>query len=358
MGRHEGRPFIPPVAWKDALRRVPLFIAFLAIPISTNAAVTQASCAAAGKYSDARHGTALLVVQNGQTVFEHYANGGGVDAAWKIFSGTKSFWGVAALVAVSEGKLRLEDRVCDTITEWRNDPKKSQITIRQLLSFTDGLEPASFLHRDSIPDRNAAALKVASVARPGLVFTYGPSHVQVFCELLRRKLNGGSTFAYLQERVLSPLGMGGFEYKQDRKGNPLFASGFQLSARQWIRLGEMILGHGQFNGHQIVPSDLLNQAFIGSTANPSYGLTFWLNRPAGFFASETDIEKRLDLPWQRANWRGICISKTAPSDMVVGLGSHYQRLFIVPSMNLVVVRLSFADAKFSDGEFLRLILKH
>ena len=220
---------------------------------------------------------ALLVVQNGQTVFEHYANGGGVDAAWKIFSGTKSFWGIAALVAVDEGKFRLDDRVSDTITEWRSDPRKSQITIRQLLSFTDGLEPASFLHRD-IPDRNAAALKVAAVARPGSVFAYGPSHLQVFCELLRRKLNGGSTMAYLQAHVTAPLGIGGFEYKQDQKGNPLFASGFQLSARQWIRLGEMILGNGQFGGHQIVPAELLRQAFTGSSANPSYGLTFWINR--------------------------------------------------------------------------------
>ncbi len=323
---------------------------------NSNAAVTQSSCAAAAKYSDARQGVALLVVQNGQTVFEHYANGGGVDAAWKIFSGTKNFWGIAALVAVNEGKFRLDDHVSDTITEWRSDPRKSQITIRQLLSFTDGLEPASFLHHD-LPDRNAAALKVAAVARPGSAFAYGPSHLQVFCELLRRKLNGGSTIAYLQEHVTNPLGIGGFEYKQDQKGNPLFASGFQLSARQWIRMGEMILGNGQFGGQQIVPAELLRQAFTGSSANPSYGLTFWINRSASLFSKETDIEKRLDLPWQQASWRGICISKTAPPDMVVGLGSHYQRLFVMPSMNLVVVRLSSADSKFSDAEFLRLLLK-
>ena len=195
------------------------------------------------------------------------------------------------------------------------------------------------------------------MARPGTVFTYGPSHLQVFCELLRRKLNGTSTFAYLHEHVTGPLGIGGFEYKQDQKGNPLFATGFQLSALQWIRLGQMILGHGQFDGQQIVPSDLLQQAFVGSSANPSYGLTFWINRPAGIFAGEADMEKRLDLPWQRAGWRGICLSKAAPPDMVIGLGSHYQRLFVIPSMNLAVVRLSSADSKFSDAEFLRLLLK-
>src|SRR6201999_4024196 len=154
-------------------------------------------------------------------------------AAWPIFSGTKNFWGIAALVAISEGRIRLDEPVSDTITEWRNDPRKSKITVRQLLTLTDGLEPASFLHRDSIADRNALALRVASVASPGSAFTYGPSHLQVFCELLRRKLNGESTFSYLQQHVLSPLGIGSIEYKEDKKHNPLFATGFRLSARQW-----------------------------------------------------------------------------------------------------------------------------
>jgi len=352
------------VDWRDDPRVVALFqsviLAFFflvaqrtfAVPISPSA------CAQAAKYSDARHGTSLLVIQNGQTIFEHYANGGGNDAAWPIFSGTKNFWGIAALVAINEGKIRLDEPVSDTITEWRGDARKSKITIRQLLTFTDGIEPASFLHRDSIPDRNALAIRAASVASPGATFTYGPSHLQVFCELLRRKLNGGNTFSYLQERVLGPLGIGSFEYKQDRKGNPLFATGFHLSARQWVRLGQMILAHGSLGGHQIVPSDLLQQAFVGTSANPSYGLTFWLNRPSGFLSGETDIEKRLDLPWQRASWRGVCISKAAPSDMIAAIGSHYQRQFIIPSMNLVIVRQSSADAKFSDGEFLRLLLRH
>ena len=321
-------------------------------------ALQGASCARAAQYSDARNGTSLLVVQDGRTLFEHYSHGGGVDAGWPVFSGTKSFWGVAALVAVDEGLIRLDEKVSDTITEWRGDPRKSRIVIRQLLNFTDGLDGASYLHRDSIADRNAAALRVPAVATAGVTFIYGPSHLQVFGELLRRKLNGRSTYSYLQEHVLRPLGIGSIEYKQDSKGNPLFASGFYLSARQWERLGEMVLGQGSIDGRQIVSSSLLSQAFSGSSANPSYGLTFWLNRPAGFLASEADMEKLLDLKWQQASWRGVCISRSAPPDMIVGLGSHYQRLFIIPSMNAVIVRQSSADSKFSDAQFLRLVLGH
>jgi CubicO group peptidase (beta-lactamase class C family) len=329
---------------------------FFATGMQAAPAVLQApNCARAAQYSDARNGTSLLVMQDGRTVFEHYSHGGKSDAGWPVFSGTKNFWGIAALIAVGEGLFRLDDRVADTITEWRADPRKSQITIRELLNFTDGLDGESHLHSDSIADRNAMALRVPVVAARGSAFIYGPSHLQVFGELLRRKLNGGGTFSYLQEHVLSPLGISGIEYKKDAKGNPLFASGFHLSARQWARFGEMVLGHGSVGGRQVISPDLLQLAFSGSAANPSYGLTFWLNRPAGSFSREADIEKLLDLKWQRASWRGICISKTAPPDMVVCLGSHYNRLFIIPSMNALIVRQSFADSRFSDAQFLRLV---
>jgi len=330
---------------------------FLARSAAGTLILQSSACAAAARYSEGKHGTSLLVTQNGRTVFEHYANGGGVDGGWPIFSGTKSFWGIAALVAAGERLFKLDDLVCDTITEWKSDPRKSQITIRQLLNFTDGIEGASSLQRDSIADRNAVALKVPAVAPPGSVFIYGPSHLQIFGELLRRKLNGRNIYSYLQEHVLGPLGISDVEYKQDARGNPLLATGFHLSARQWARVGDLVLGNGNVGGRQIVSSALLQQAFKGSSANPSYGLTFWLNRPAGFMAREADIEKLLELPWQQASWRGICISKTAPQDMVVGLGSHYQRLFIIPSLNAVIVRQSSADAKFSDAEFLRLIFR-
>ena len=74
-----------------------------------------------------------------------------------------------------------------TIDEWRSDDRKARITIRGL-NFTCGLEPMSRLHADSVPDRNAVALRLPAVATPGERFIYGPSPLQVFDELFRRKL--------------------------------------------------------------------------------------------------------------------------------------------------------------------------
>jgi len=314
------------------------------------------NCARAARYSESKRGVAMLVIQSGRTVFESYARDAVRNGRWPIFSGTKSFWGVAALCAVRDGLIKLDDHVADTITEWKNDPLKSQITIRELLNQTDGIDPWPHLHRSSIRDRNIVAIQLPSVAPPGAVFAYGPSHLQIFSELLRRKLNGRSTISYIQGNVLSPLGLANLEFKRDARGDPLPASGFELTAAEWARFGEMIIGRGNYNGRQIVPATLLEEAFTGSSANRSYGLTFWLNREASsFFAREIDIEKELDLPWQRARWGQICVCRAAPADMVVALGSAYQRLFVIPSMNAVIVRQG-RDAKFSDAYFLRLIL--
>ena len=322
--------------------------------VSAFAEIRATDCVLAAKYSESKRGVSMLVMQNGRTIFEHYANGGSTGGRWPIFSGTKSFWGMAALAAAHDGLLRLDDLVADTITEWKSDPRKSRITIRQLLNQTDGIEGASFLQHASIRDRNTMAIRLPTLAEPGASFIYGPSHLQIFSELLRRKLGGRSTIAYFEGHVSDRLGLGRLNYKKDARGNPLPATGFELTAREWARLGELILGNGNYRWRQIVPANLLREALAGSQANPSYGLTFWLNSQAAN-GREADLERMLDLPWQSARWTDVCICKDAPPDMVVALGSHYQRLFIIPSLKAIVVRQG-SEAKFFDAHFLRLVL--
>src|SRR5437667_5825466 len=340
-----------------ALSAHPLFITLSFITATSQfafAEIQPSDCARAAKYSESRRGVAMLVIQNGRTIFEHYANVGSASGRWPIFSGTKSFWGIAALAAVHDGLFRLDDPVSDTITEWKSDPRKSRITIRQLLSQTDGIEGASWLQRSSIRDRNAMAIRLPIVAEPGTAFIYGPSHLQIFSELLRRKLKGRSTISYIEGRVLNRLKLGHLNYKKDARGNPLPATGFELTAREWARLGELVIRSGNYHGRQIVPASLLREAFAGSQTNPSYGLTFWLNQQE-LGGREADMERMLDLPWQNAEWRGVCICKDAPEDMVMGLGSHYERIFVMPSLKAIIVRQGSGE-NFSDAQFLRLVL--
>jgi CubicO group peptidase (beta-lactamase class C family) len=318
-----------------------------------NTPLTPSALRDAADYSASRRGISLLVLHHGKTLLEEYPNGGSKQTTHQIYSGTKTFFTMATLAAAQDGLLKLDDRVSDTITEWRSDSQKNKITIRELMNFTDGLDPAFTLHSDKLADRNTLALQTKVVAKTGAAFTYGPSHGQVLCELLRRKIasSGKTPFEYVQKKVINPLGIGTVEHKEDSKSNPLVASGFRLTARQWSKFGLMIAERSKN-----APDDLFSQCFRGTRVNPMFGLGFWLNKQAGESGvSECDIENTLDKKWQSQNWQHCCICRNAPPDLVAAVGSYNQRLFVIPSLDLVIVRQG-ENASFSDAEFLRRIL--
>ena len=177
---------------------------------ATGGALTPQSMRAAAAYSAAHGGLSLLVIQNGRVLFEQYVNGNSAAKTRKIYSGTKAFWTTAAAAAEQDGILRLDERASDTIREWWGDPAKRDITLRELLGFTAGLAPGFALHRRDISDLNSYALKLPVVAAPpGSRFIYGPSQLQIFCEVLRRKLaaRNETPRSYLDRRILNPLGL-------------------------------------------------------------------------------------------------------------------------------------------------------
>lgn len=309
---------------------------------------------AAAQYSAAHSGVAMLVMKGGKIIFEDYPNGHSPYDLHKIYSGTKGFWILAALKAEEEGRIDLDERVAATIPEWRTDPGKSRVTVRQLLSFCSGLDAANQLHGDGFENRDAIAVRTSLVAQPGSAFIYGPAPLQVFHEILKRKLaeHGETPTKYLEKKVLAPMGLGPQRYLEDREGNPLLATGFMMTARRWAKMGELILDGGK----PVVSSSSLAQAFRGSSANCAFGMGFWNNRAAGDSSCrEFDIEDMLEPKWYRQNWQHACICRDAPSDMVASVGSGYQRLFVFPSQQLVVVRLG-QFGRCNDGEFLRLLL--
>jgi CubicO group peptidase (beta-lactamase class C family) len=189
------------------------------------------------------------------------------------------------------------------------------------------------------------------VAAPGKAFIYGPSQLQVFHEVLKRKLKKSPTH-YLEKHVLSPLGLGSQRYLPDAAGNPLLAAGFVMTARQWAKMGDLLLE----NGDPVLNTASFEKLLSGSKANPAYSFGFWNNRAAGEAnAREIDIEDELERDWNRQSWPHACLCKAAPPDLIACIGSSYQRLYAIPSRELVIVRMG-QNAKFSDADFLRLIL--
>jgi CubicO group peptidase (beta-lactamase class C family) len=317
----------------------------LAAGAAFSAPVNPNALRAAAAYSSSAGGTSFLAVQNGETLFEQSAG-----EPHKIYSGTKAFWCLAALAAAEDGLLSLDEPVGDTIPAWKSDPRKARVTIRQLLDFSCGLEPVFSLHNNNTGDRDAIAIRAPLVASPGSAFIYSPSPLQVFHAVLKEKLQGESPTHYLERRVLHRLGLGSQRYLTDSAGNPLLASGWLLSARQWAKIGEVALN----GGAPIVSAGSMAQSWRGSGANRAYSLGWWNNRgaPGG---REFDIEANLVPRWQRQSWGGTVLCRNAPSDVVACIGSGYQRLYVIPSMNLVVVRHG-SGRRFSDAQFLRLLV--
>jgi CubicO group peptidase (beta-lactamase class C family) len=345
--------------WRAICTAAMMLPGWVGFSFAASANLTPQALRAAADYSASRRGVSLLVVQHGKTLMEEYTNGGNARLPHQIYSGTKTFFTMAALIAAQEGLLRLDDPVANTIAEWRGDARRNKITIRELMNFSDGLDPGFHLHSDKVTDRNAMALRTPTVAPRGASFTYGPSHGQVLCEVLRRKLaaRGETPFGYLHHRLLDKLGLGTVQYRSDAQGNPLVASGFRLTARQWSKFGQMVLGGGTFGRRMVVQEDGMAQCFRGTRINPMFGLGFWLNHAAhNSGASECDIEDLLEKKWQNQDWHNRCICRSAPADLIAAVGSGYQRLFVIPSLDLVIVRQG-ADARFSDAEFLRRILR-
>lgn len=336
---------------QSTVAAVTLLALLAAVGNARAAALDADALRAAADYSTRHKGTALIVIRDGRSIFSEFSRSSRPQSM-RIYSGTKGFWNLAALAAQEDGFLELDERVAESIPEWAEESRKSSITVRQLLNFSAGLNDAFSLHNDGWKDRDAYAVKQPVVGTPGHSFIYGPAALQVFHEVLRRKLESRDETPthYLERRVLRPLGLGRQRYLTDESGNPLLAAGFVMSATDWARMGRAILRDGSPTLRRG-----MNEAFRGSSANPMFGLGFWNNRLAGTSGSrEVDPEELLDLKWHQQHWANTCISHAAPKDLVASVGSGGQRLYVVPSLDLIVVRQGFIS-KFSDGEFLSLL---
>ena len=314
-----------------------------------DAAPTDAGMKAAADYSQAQKGQTVVVMFDGKIIFERYDNGGAADKVQMLASGSKSFAGIAAVAAVQDKVLKLDDPASESISEWKDDAKKAAITYRQLLTLTSGLTPGERGKAVEAPSWKDIAAK-PMIGRPGEQFVYGAYHINTFAYALERKLGGETFEAYLKRRVLDPIGAKvEWRYKCD-DGHPQVGGGAFMTARDWAKFGELIRQRGVWNGAQILDGNLLAACFEGTTQNPAYGLTWWLKKPVS-------AELRQRIPILSREWGDVANSDWLPGDLVAACGAGKQRLYVIPSLKLVIARQGSLSQGFSDLEFLSLLLR-
>jgi CubicO group peptidase (beta-lactamase class C family) len=307
---------------------------------------SEKACEAAYVYSEQIKGLAVLVQHRGKVIYERYAESFGPDKANEIWSGTKSFAPTIAILLEQKGLLRLDEKVHETITEWKGKPRHEQVTVRHLLDFTSGL--GRFGDAGGVtshPDFYGLSLRAPIRTTPGRRWAYGSTSLHVFAELVQRKLRAYAKehpetpteiVAFLEKELLDKIGCEIAGWTRDRKGQAGLAFGASMTAREWGKYGQLILDRGRWGDRQLLDPSKLERCFVGSTAKSNYGLNWWLT---GQF-------------WNRRY-------PEIPKDTVAAVGIFGQRLYVIPSRELVIVRFGVTGGAFDidDRRFLRLLFR-
>jgi CubicO group peptidase (beta-lactamase class C family) len=314
----------------------------------------------AADYSARNGGRSVLVMIDGKTVFERYDNGFEAETTTHLHSATKGFWGPVIAAMIEDGLIEsFDEPASKTLPEWKDHPRKSRITLRNLLSLNAGLvqDVVNLQGHDRptlAPDLYQHAIGVPALREPGTLFQYGPSCYYVLGEIMKRKLAAANEtpLDYLKRRILDPIGVKTGDWVHDASGNPHIPNGANLTTREWAKYGQWLLQGGEWNGKQIVRKDLLDELVKPSRTNPGHGLALWLNQPGGQGAVGV-AGQRSELG-DKAGW----IYRDGYRDLFAALGAGKCRMYMITSLNMVVVRQGDSEKdRFDDNTFLSLLLK-
>jgi CubicO group peptidase (beta-lactamase class C family) len=273
-----------------------------------------------------RRTKAVVVVRDGQVIAERYAAGVGIDTELIGFSMTKSVVNALLGILTRQGKLR--PSMPAPIPEW-SDPSDPQhaITIEQLMRMTTGLaldetnsgfdaSSQMLLHRDMA----GFAVRAASMAPPGTRWTYSSATTQILARIVRDAAGGPEQALQLAWRELfNPLGMRHVTVQFDGTGTLQGFGNMLASARDWARFGLLYLNDGVIGDKRILPEGWVTFSAT-ATLDSDYGAGFWTNR--------SQHEHALGRAKQ-----GI------PADAFYASGNLGQRIVIMPTQHLVIVRL-------------------
>lgn len=274
---------------------------------------------------------AVLVAKDGQLIYERYGNGYNKDQPQLGWSMTKSLTALIAGALFTDGRLDLDATV---LNEWHGTDK-SNISWRPLLNMAPGLQwvedygasgDVETLLFSSADEAGYAAGKPV-VAAPGTVFNYSTGTADIAAKGLREILGSPqAVYDYYQHRLFEPLGIRDGIIEQDASGTVSGGSRGVLKPRDWLRLGQLVLNEGRWQGQTLIDPGFIRFLKAPSPASSLYGGFVWLYDPTSMPAS-------------------------LPHDVVAFEGYLGQLVVIIPSKNLVLVRLGVSvDENLSDWE--------
>lgn len=259
----------------------------------------------------------FMILVNGKIVIEEYFHGHTANTNWEWNSAGKTLVATTIGIAQQEGLLSIHHKVSDYLgTSWTNMPleKENLISVRHLLSMASGIDDTKQLVIKS---------NLNYVADAGTRWAYG----NVFQKLtdIVAEASHQNYESYFNAKLKNKIGMNG----QWNVG--LIFTIFHSNTRSMARFGLLALNKGKWQNEVIIHEDFFTESIQSSqNINPSYGYLWWLNgKEKHMIPGEQTVFSRSLIP-------------NAPKDMYAAMGAFDQRIYIVPSKNMVIVRMGNA----------------
>jgi len=290
----------------------------------------------------------IAVIRRGYVVGEEYFRGYGPTTRFASYSVAKSFLSAVVGVAIDKGHVPGVDQLAYPYFDaWQSpgtDERKRAITVRHLLTMSSGLQftdaTTEGLGADiqgilSANDSIAYVLGLPSVAEPGTRWNYSGGDSLLLSGIVQAT-TGLSVFQFGREHVFDRIGIRSMTWSSDPAGHTFGGWGIGATVRDYARFGHLYQKGGWWNGEALVSEPWIRQSL--TAARPSvrwYGFQWWL---APHFSSDTRYP--------------------IPGDAFAAQGLYHQKILVVPSRDLVVVRVGTdpGTSTWSDTEFLGRIL--
>jgi Beta-lactamase len=234
---------------------------------------------------------ACLIAYRGAIVQEWYS-ARYVEPAFAM-SSTKSVTGLLVGMLLADHKIRsVDQRVCDFIKVWCTG-LRGKVTLRHLLTMTSGLPRMRDSSVGFVDDKNRFVLHLTPVSEPGTIWAYSNEGAQLLSPILD-KAAGELIQNYAQRRLFQPLGMSRSRLHLDSKGHAWTYADMETTARDFARVGLLMLQRGRWEGRQIVGSRWIDSSTSPSQKlNPQYGLLWWLDPSARAYAAHGHLDTDL-----------------------------------------------------------------
>ncbi|MBS1765303.1 MAG: serine hydrolase [Bacteroidetes bacterium] len=270
-------------------------------------------------YLDTNNTKAFILLKDGKIVLEKYFGTQTQSSVWQWASAGKTLTSFLVGIAQQEGHLSITDTTSKYLGQgWTSctPAQEEKITIRNQLTMTTGLD-------DGVPDNHCTLDScLLYLADAGTRWAY---HNAPYT-LLDNVINNATGFtmnAYATQKLKTPIGMTG-AFVPINYDNVYFSN-----ARSMARFGLLILNNGNWDGNQIMTDTAYFNQMINTSQmlNKSYGYLWWLNGKASYMLPQL----QLVIPGY------LC--PHAPADMIAALGKDGQFINVIPSMNMVWIRM-------------------